>query len=158
MLFLQPEPCLTQREQLISINDNAGHKVSSCWLSLCQLSRRYLTLNLINSTFTIQFWTILWSDDNKIITTKNTTHTQLFHLTLSVIFSLHSLHPFIFMSHSQTIFSFCLLDTFPTSLSLFNFSSPPLSLFTFYEESVVVRFKSNLLLMSFCLHIINYNS
>jgi len=27
-----------------------------------------------------------------------------------------------------------------------------------YEESVVVRFKSNLLLMSFCLHIINYNS
>ncbi len=27
-----------------------------------------------------------------------------------------------------------------------------------YEESVVVRIKSNLLLMSFCLHIINYNS
>ena len=26
---------------------------------------------------------------------------------------------------------------------------------TYYEESVVVRFKSNLLLMSFCLHIIN---
>jgi hypothetical protein len=29
---------------------------------------------------------------------------------------------------------------------------------TFYEETVVVSFKSNLLLMSFCLHIINYNS
>jgi hypothetical protein len=28
----------------------------------------------------------------------------------------------------------------------------------FYEETVVVSFKSNLLLMSFCLHIINYNS
>jgi hypothetical protein len=28
----------------------------------------------------------------------------------------------------------------------------------YYEESVVVRFKSNLLLLSFCLHIINYNS
>jgi len=27
-----------------------------------------------------------------------------------------------------------------------------------YEESVVVRFKSNLLLMIFWLHIINYNS
>ncbi len=27
-----------------------------------------------------------------------------------------------------------------------------------YEETVVVSFKSNLLLMSFCLHIINYNS
>ncbi len=29
---------------------------------------------------------------------------------------------------------------------------------TLYEETVVVSFKSNLLLMSFCLHIINYNS
>ncbi len=27
-----------------------------------------------------------------------------------------------------------------------------------YEESVVDKFKSNLLLMIFCLHIINYNS
>ncbi len=27
-----------------------------------------------------------------------------------------------------------------------------------YEENIVTSFKSNLLLMSFCLHIINYNS
>ncbi len=31
-------------------------------------------------------------------------------------------------------------------------------LFTNYEENVVTSSKSNLLLMSFCLHIINYNS
>jgi hypothetical protein len=36
----------------------------------------------------------------------------------------------------------------------------PLTVFIFprYEESVVDKFKSNLLLMIFCLHIINYNS
>jgi hypothetical protein len=30
--------------------------------------------------------------------------------------------------------------------------------FEYYEENVVTSSKSNLLLMSFCLHIINYNS
>jgi len=44
------------------------------------------------------------------------------------------------------------------TLSIVTLSIVALSIITFYEESVVDKFKSNLLLMIFWLNIINYNS
>ncbi len=49
-------------------------------------------------------------------------------------------------------------NTFTFNTNTFTFNTNTFTFNTNYEESVVVRFKSNLLLMIFWLHIINYNS